>query len=56
MGHRGTEAPEGRWLSATTVDAWVYCAVDPDSGTAAMLETAHGFGELLKTVAAGSEL
>lgn len=29
-------------------DAWVYGAVDPNSGTAAMLETVHGFGELLK--------
>jgi N-acetylated-alpha-linked acidic dipeptidase len=29
-------------------DAWVYGAVDPNSGTAAMLETAHGLGELLK--------
>ncbi len=30
-------------------DAWVYGAVDPNSGTAAMLETVHGLGELLKT-------
>jgi N-acetylated-alpha-linked acidic dipeptidase len=29
-------------------DAWVYGAVDPNSGTAAMLETVHGLGELLK--------
>ncbi len=29
-------------------DAWVYGAVDPNSGTAAMLETAHGLGALLK--------
>jgi len=29
-------------------DAWVFGAVDPNSGTAAMLETAHGLGELLK--------
>ncbi len=29
-------------------DAWVYGAVDPNSGTAAMLETAHGLGTLLK--------
>ena len=28
-------------------DAWVYGAVDPSSGTAAMLETVHGIGELL---------
>jgi N-acetylated-alpha-linked acidic dipeptidase len=29
-------------------DAWVYGAVDPSSGTAAMLETIHGVGALLK--------
>jgi len=29
-------------------DAWVYGAVDPNSGTAAMLETVHGIGDLLK--------
>jgi N-acetylated-alpha-linked acidic dipeptidase len=29
-------------------DAWVYGAVDPNSGTAAMLETVKGLGELLK--------
>lgn len=29
-------------------DAWVFGAVDPSSGTAAMLETVHGIGELLK--------
>ncbi len=29
-------------------DAWVYGAVDPGSGTAAMLETVHGLGALLK--------
>jgi N-acetylated-alpha-linked acidic dipeptidase len=29
-------------------DAWVYGAVDPSSGTAAMLETVHGVGDLLK--------
>jgi N-acetylated-alpha-linked acidic dipeptidase len=29
-------------------DAWVYGAVDPNSGTAAMLETVHGLGTLLK--------
>ncbi len=30
-------------------DAWVYGAVDPNSGTAAMLESVHGIGELLKS-------
>lgn len=29
-------------------DAWVYGATDPSSGTAAMLETVHGLGVLLK--------
>ena len=29
-------------------DAWVYGAADPSSGTAAMLESVHGLGELLK--------
>jgi N-acetylated-alpha-linked acidic dipeptidase len=29
-------------------DAWVYGAVDPNSGTAAMLESVHGIGTLLK--------
>ncbi|HZH31554.1 MAG TPA: M28 family metallopeptidase [Pyrinomonadaceae bacterium] len=29
-------------------DAWTFGAVDPNSGTAAMLELARGFGELLK--------
>jgi len=29
-------------------DAWVYGAVDPSSGTAAMLEAVHGIGVLLK--------
>ena len=29
-------------------DAWVFGAVDPNSGTAAMLEAVHGLGKLLK--------
>ena len=29
-------------------DAWVFGAVDPNSGTAAMLEVGRGYGELLK--------
>ena len=29
-------------------DAWVYGAVDPNSGTAAILETVHGLGALIK--------
>ncbi|MCL2660786.1 MAG: M28 family metallopeptidase, partial [Acidobacteriaceae bacterium] len=39
----------GDWVIAGNHrDAWVYGAVDPVSGTAAMLETVHGLGELLK--------
>jgi N-acetylated-alpha-linked acidic dipeptidase len=45
---RGTSSP-GEWVVAGNHrDAWVYGAVDPNSGTAAMLETVHGLGELLK--------
>ncbi len=29
-------------------DAWVFGAVDPNSGSSTMLEVGHGFGELLK--------
>ena len=29
-------------------DAWVFGAVDPNSGTSAMLEVGRGFGALLK--------
>ena len=44
----GSELP-GEWVVAGNHrDAWVYGAVDPNSGTAAMLETVHGIGELLK--------
>jgi len=45
---QGGERP-GEWVVAGNHrDAWVYGAVDPNSGTAAMLETVHGLGELLK--------
>jgi N-acetylated-alpha-linked acidic dipeptidase len=45
---KGTEHP-GEWVVAGNHrDAWVYGAVDPSSGTAAMLETVHGIGALLK--------
>ncbi len=46
----GTDpAAKDAWVVAGNHrDAWVYGAVDPNSGTAAMLETAHGLGELLK--------
>jgi N-acetylated-alpha-linked acidic dipeptidase len=36
-------------VSCNHRDACVYGAVDPNSGTAAMLETVHGIGELLKS-------
>jgi len=46
---RGSESP-GAWVIAGNHrDAWVYGAVDPNSGTAAMLEAVHGLGELLKS-------
>ncbi|HYK36431.1 M28 family metallopeptidase [Alloacidobacterium sp.] len=45
----GTEWPDDWVVAGNHRDAWVYGAVDPNSGTAAMLETVHGVGELLKT-------
>jgi N-acetylated-alpha-linked acidic dipeptidase len=46
----GTDASQKQdWVIAGNHrDAWVFGAVDPTSGTAAMLETVHGLGELLK--------
>jgi N-acetylated-alpha-linked acidic dipeptidase len=39
-----------RWIiMGNHRDAWTFGAVDPNSGTAAMLEVGRGFGELLKT-------
>lgn len=46
---RGGEAPEQWVVGGNHRDAWVYGAVDPNSGTAAMLESVHGIGELLKS-------
>jgi N-acetylated-alpha-linked acidic dipeptidase len=45
----GSSSPEEWVVAGNHRDAWVYGAVDPNSGTAAMLETAHGLGELLKS-------
>lgn len=45
----GTESPEQLVIAGNHRDAWVYGAVDPNSGTAAMLEAVHGIGELLKS-------
>jgi N-acetylated-alpha-linked acidic dipeptidase len=44
----GAEFPAEMVVAGNHRDAWVYGAVDPNSGTAAMLEALHGIGELLK--------
>jgi N-acetylated-alpha-linked acidic dipeptidase len=46
---RGSESPAEWVVAGNHRDAWVYGAVDPNSGTAAMLEAVHGVGQLLKT-------
>jgi len=46
---RGSESPAEWVVAGNHRDAWVYGAVDPNSGTAAMLEAVHGIGELLKS-------
>jgi len=46
---RGSEFPDQWVLGGNHRDAWVYGAVDPNSGTAAMLESVHGIGDLLKS-------
>jgi N-acetylated-alpha-linked acidic dipeptidase len=46
---KGTQSPEEWVVAGNHRDAWVYGAVDPNSGTAAMLETVHGIGGLLKS-------
>ena len=45
----GSELPSEWVVCGNHRDAWVYGAVDPNSGTAAMLEAVHGMGELLKS-------
>lgn len=45
---KGSEHPDEWVLTGNHRDAWVYGAVDPSSGTAAMLEVVHGIGALLK--------
>jgi N-acetylated-alpha-linked acidic dipeptidase len=45
----GTTAANQWVVAGNHRDAWVYGAVDPNSGTAAMLESVHGIGELLKS-------
>jgi N-acetylated-alpha-linked acidic dipeptidase len=44
----GAKYPDQWVVLGNHRDAWAYGAVDPNSGTAAMLETVHGLGELLK--------
>ena len=46
---RGSSLPDGWVVVGNHRDAWVYGAVDPNSGTAALLEAVHGVGDLLKT-------
>ena len=43
----GSQYPNDWVVTGNHRDAWVYGAVDPSSGTAAMLEAVHGVGELL---------
>jgi len=44
---KGTELPDNWVVVGNHRDAWVYGAVDPNSGTAAMLEAVHGVGALI---------
>lgn len=45
---KGNSEPEKLVILGNHRDAWVYGAVDPNSGSSAMLEVARGLGELLK--------
>ncbi len=45
---KGSEYPDDWVVSGNHRDAWVYGAVDPNSGTAAMLEAVRGIGSLLR--------
>jgi N-acetylated-alpha-linked acidic dipeptidase len=45
---KGSEFPDDWVVVGNHRDAWIYGAVDPSSGTAAMLESVHGVGALLK--------
>ncbi|HTV15817.1 MAG TPA: M28 family metallopeptidase [Acidobacteriaceae bacterium] len=44
----GADFPDEWVVAGNHRDAWVFGAVDPNSGTAAMLEAVHGIGVLLK--------
>ena len=45
----GTDEPEKMVIIGNHHDAWVHGAVDPNSGTATVMEIGHSFGELFKT-------
>ena len=45
---KGSEYPEDLVVVGNHRDAWVFGAVDPNSGTASMLEAVHGVGALLQ--------
>ena len=46
---KGSEYPNNPVILGNHRDAWTFGAVDPNSGTAAMLEAVRGIGVLLKT-------
>ena len=46
---KGSTEPEKLVVLGNHRDAWTHGAVDPNSGTAAMLEVARGYGEALKS-------
>ena len=45
---RGSEEPEKLVILGNHLDAWIYGAVDPSSGTAAILETARAIGAAVR--------
>jgi N-acetylated-alpha-linked acidic dipeptidase len=45
---RGSEEPEKLVILGNHLDAWIYGAVDPSSGTAAILETARALGAAVR--------
>jgi N-acetylated-alpha-linked acidic dipeptidase len=45
---RGREEPEKLVILGNHLDAWIYGAVDPSSGTAALLETARALGAAVR--------
>ena len=46
---KGSQLPDEWVVTGNHRDAWIYGAVDPNSGTAALLEAVHGVGDLLKS-------